>query len=72
MIGAMAAITSPQPQPIEVGELIRVPWWAFAVMVVGLFLCYVALQENGLVLNSWMTVHEFFHDGRHALGFPCH
>ena len=33
---------------------------------------YVMLQENGLLLNSWEPVHELFHDGRHALGFPCH
>ena len=37
-----------------------------------MFASYVMLQENGLIVSNWMTVHEFFHDGRHALGFPCH
>jgi hypothetical protein len=41
-------------------------------MAVGLFFSYMVLQENGWLVNSWMTIHEFFHDGRHALGFPCH
>jgi Probable cobalt transporter subunit (CbtB) len=65
----MAAITTP---PAETGEHILVPVWAWAVLAVGLLASYVMLQENGLLMNSWMTVHEFFHDGRHGLGFPCH
>ncbi len=32
----------------------------------------ITSQENGLMMDNWMTVHELFHDGRHALGFPCH
>jgi hypothetical protein len=64
----MAAIVKPAP----VGGHIAIPAWTWAVTAVGLFLAYVMLQENGLLMNSWMTVHEFFHDGRHAFGFPCH
>ena len=64
----MAAVVT----PAQTGEHIRVPAWSFVLMAVGLFLAYVVLQENGLVTSHWMTVHEFFHDGRHALGFPCH
>ena len=41
-------------------------------MAVGFFVSYLMLQENGWLVNNWMTIHEFFHDGRHALGFPCH
>ncbi len=54
------------------GEHIQVPAWTWALLVVGLFLTYVVFQENGWIMENWMTVHEFFHDGRHALGFPCH
>jgi hypothetical protein len=67
----MAAITNQYPVA-TVGAHIKVPAWAFFVAALGLFLCYVALQENGLVTSSWMTIHEFFHDSRHALGVPCH
>jgi hypothetical protein len=41
-------------------------------MLVSFFATYLLLQENGWVVNNWMTIHEFFHDGRHGLGFPCH
>lgn len=66
----MAAITTTETS--TAGVHIEVPAWALMAMTLGLFFCYVALQENGLIMSSWMTVHEFFHDGRHALGFPCH
>ncbi|MGH9290404.1 MAG: CbtB domain-containing protein [Acidimicrobiales bacterium] len=64
----MAAIAVPQ----QTGEHIRVPAWAFAVMALLLFGAYVVLQENGWIVSNWETIHEFFHDGRHALGLPCH
>lgn len=52
---------------------IRVPWWAFVVAAVGLGVAFLALQENGALLASQaQMLHEFFHDGRHALGVPCH
>lgn len=66
----MAAITT--TTPAQVGAHIPVPAWAWAAMAFALFFGYVMLQENGLIMSNWMTVHEFFHDGRHALGFPCH
>ena len=49
------------------------PWWAAAVTLMALFMAYAVLQDNGITLGSAaQTVHEFFHDGRHALGVPCH
>ena len=63
----MTAVSMPQT-----GEHVHVPAWALALVAVALLASYVVLQENGLVMSNWMAVHEFFHDGRHALGFPCH
>jgi cobalt transporter subunit CbtB len=54
-------------------QSITVPKWAFAVALVALIVAWVVLQENGIALGATAdTVHEFFHDGRHALGVPCH
>ena len=66
----MAETVTP-PAPV-VGEHIRVSPWALIAVAFALLGAYVMLQENGLVTSNWLTVHEFFHDGRHALGFPCH
>lgn len=51
---------------------IEIPLWSWAVLALALFGSYLILQENGLLLSQWETLHEVFHDGRHALGFPCH
>ena len=52
--------------------LVTVQLWAIALLVVAAFGSYLMLQENGWIVSNWMTLHEFFHDGRHGLGFPCH
>lgn len=59
--------------PSSTVEPIRVPALAWVVLAVGLGALYLVLQENGTFLaSSWETLHELFHDGRHALGVPCH
>jgi hypothetical protein len=61
------AVTSPS------AIAVRVPVWAWALALVSLAVVYVLLQENGAVLSQYANnVHEFAHDGRHALGVPCH
>ncbi|MCO1578428.1 MULTISPECIES: CbtB domain-containing protein [unclassified Crossiella] len=52
---------------------IPVPAWSYLVAAAALIVLYVLLQENGLVLaHASELIHEFAHDGRHALGVPCH
>jgi len=54
-------------------EPIQLPGFAWLIAAVALFGAYLMLQENGAVLaDSWGMLHELFHDGRHALGVPCH
>jgi hypothetical protein len=66
---AMAATTFPAP-PVQ---RIHVPVLGWAVAALALAVLFVMLQENGrLLADSWETLHEFFHDGRHFLGVPCH
>ncbi len=66
----MAAITT--TTTAQTGAHIQVPAWAWFAMAMALVGAYVMLQENGLLMSNWAMAHEFFHDGRHALGFPCH
>jgi hypothetical protein len=48
------------------------PWAIFGslLFVVGLY--FVGVEEGALAIFNGMYVHEFVHDGRHLLGFPCH
>jgi hypothetical protein len=49
-----------------------VPWAVFVGLLASLALYFVGAEEGATSLISGMYVHEFVHDGRHLLGFPCH
>jgi hypothetical protein len=54
-------------------RLTRVPVWSWVVLALALTAVYLVTFENGAVLNTGAAyLHEFFHDGRHFLGVPCH
>ncbi len=59
-----------QPIAIPVGELI--PWAVFGGLLLLLAIYFVGAEEGATSLIRGMYVHEFVHDGRHLLGFPCH
>jgi hypothetical protein len=47
------------------------PWAIFGGLLL-LALYFVGCEEGATSLIQGMYVHEFVHDGRHLLGFPCH
>ncbi|MBN9508478.1 MAG: CbtB-domain containing protein [Alphaproteobacteria bacterium] len=47
------------------------PWLIFGALLL-LLLYFVGAEEGATSLIPGMYVHEFLHDGRHLLGFPCH
>lgn len=48
------------------------PWLAFAGLLCLLALYFVGAEQGATALVDGHSVHEFVHDGRHLLGFPCH
>jgi hypothetical protein len=58
------------PVSIPVRELL--PWAIFTGLLALVALYFVGVEEGGLSIFRGMYVHEFVHDGRHLLGFPCH
>jgi hypothetical protein len=65
--------TAPQeaahPRAISLREIW--PWTLFALALL-LLLYLVAADEGAASLVNGNTIHEYMHDGRHLLGFPCH
>jgi hypothetical protein len=49
-------------------------WWLVATVLLSLLLLYFIGVDQGAVsmFGRDMHVHEFVHDGRHVLAFPCH
>ncbi|WP_416269129.1 CbtB-domain containing protein (plasmid) [Burkholderia cepacia] len=58
------------PAPIPVRELLQ--WAVFVGLILLLALYFVGAEQGATSLVPGMYVHEFVHDGRHLLGFPCH
>jgi putative cobalt transporter subunit CbtB len=69
MTYAAAAIPTPSVA-IPVGE--SLPWAIFAGLICLIAIYFVGTEQGATSLTSGMYVHEFVHDGRHLLGFPCH
>lgn len=48
--------------------------WLLGAFVFGALLYYFIGIDEGMtsVFGNSMMVHEFVHDSRHFLGFPCH
>jgi Probable cobalt transporter subunit (CbtB) len=55
--------------PIPVGEIM--PWAVFGALLL-LAIYFVGAEEGATSIIHGMYIHEFVHDGRHLLGFPCH
>ncbi len=58
------------PAPIPVRELL--PWTVFGGLMLMLAIYFIGAEEGAASLVNSGYVHEFVHDGRHLLGFPCH
>lgn len=48
--------------------------WLFSALVIGLLVYYFIGIDQGAtsVFGNDMHIHEWVHDSRHFLGFPCH
>ena len=49
-----------------------VPWAVFAGVILLALLYLVGMDQGATSMFSGTMIHEFVHDGRHLLGFPCH
>jgi hypothetical protein len=47
------------------------PWLLFGTALLAL-LYFVGVDQSATSLVPGTWVHEWVHDGRHLLGFPCH
>jgi putative cobalt transporter subunit CbtB len=59
-----------RPVPIPIREIL--PWAAFAGTLALLLIFFIGAEQGATALISGHYVHEYVHDGRHLLAFPCH
>lgn len=56
------------------GTVLATALWLTTTTVIALIAYYFVGYDQGAVsiFGSDTHIHEFFHDARHLLGFPCH
>ncbi|WP_413993768.1 CbtB domain-containing protein [Labrys okinawensis] len=70
MTTAVLAPSSPQSITIPLREI--VPWAILTLLLALLAIYFVGAEEGATSIFQGMYIHEWVHDGRHLLGFPCH
>jgi hypothetical protein len=67
-----STILAPAASPIAIPIREVLPWLVFAGLILLLGVYFVGAEQGATSIVKGMIVHEFVHDGRHLLGFPCH
>jgi cobalt transporter subunit CbtB len=64
------AVTEVEIPRIPVAQL--APWAAFVFLTAAIVLFFISAEQGVVSFAGGNAVHEWVHDGRHLLGFPCH
>lgn len=65
-----AVLPTPKPVAIPLREIL--PWAVFGLLLAVIAIYFVGAEQGATSVFGGNWVHEFTHDGRHLLGFPCH
>lgn len=69
----MANSQAAQVGSVDLSGASAVLWLAATAILALLAIYFVGVDQGAVSLFGGDThVHEFFHDARHLLGFPCH
>ena len=55
---------------VPLAELAR--WALFFGLLAVLAIFFVSADQGAFSIPSGNAIHEWVHDGRHLLGYPCH
>ncbi|MET9570148.1 CbtB-domain containing protein [Streptomyces virginiae] len=70
---ASAAVSTPAVSPSAPLPVRAVlPWAVFVGLLMLVALYFVGAEQGATAVFAGEGVHEWVHDGRHLLGFPCH
>ena len=48
------------------------PWVLLVGLLAAVVLYFVSTEQGAVSILSGTDVHEWVHDARHLLGYPCH
>jgi hypothetical protein len=67
---SIAATPEVEIPSIPVAQL--APWAAFVFLAAAIILFFISADQGIISIPSGNAIHEWVHDGRHLLGYPCH
>ncbi|MCW2754690.1 MAG: cobalt transporter [Marmoricola sp.] len=68
-----APVAQPLSGPVVAAEVRTVALLLGTAVAALLVYYFIGVDQGAMsVFGKSMYIHEFFHDGRHFLGFPCH
>ena len=67
---APTSVGLPALAPLPLRQV--VPWLLLAALLLAVAWYFVSAEQGATSLIAGKAVHEWLHDGRHLLGFPCH
>jgi hypothetical protein len=60
------------PAPVALPLRDSLPRAVFLGLILMLAIYFVGAEQGATSIFDGMMIHEFVHDARHLLGFPCH
>ena len=70
---ATSKATTTTVRPVDLSAAKAALWLAGTVFLALLVIYFVGFDQGAVsIFGSDSHVHEFIHDARHLLGFPCH
>lgn len=72
MASAAVPTTHVEPVPVRIPVREVLPWAVFMGALLLFLIYFVGAEQGAFAIFSGTGVHEFVHDGRHLLAFPCH
>ncbi len=67
---APAPLSAPALPTLPIRDILT--WAVFFGILMLVLLYFVGVEQGSLSVMSGAGVHDWVHDGRHLLGFPCH
>ena len=67
---AAPVVGAPELPTVKLAEI--APWALFFGLLAVIALFFISADQGAISIPSGTAVHEWVHDGRHLLGFPCY
>lgn len=65
-----APLAGADVQTIPLRELL--PWLLMFALLAAITIFFVSADQGAISIPAGNAIHEWVHDGRHLLGYPCH